>query len=73
MGECAPLVVKVYGYWGPEAQTNFSRLSACLAIRSNCCKSQATSTLYGRLNLILVKTNVELCCSIRWQLAVVCL
>ena len=41
-----PLAVKVYGCWGPEAHTNFSRLAACLAIRSNCCKSQATSTLY---------------------------
>ena len=60
---CVPLAVQVYGCWGPEAQTNFSRF----AIRSNFCKSQTTSTLYGRLNLVLVP---ELCCPVRWQLAV---
>ena len=50
-----PLAVKVYGCWGPEAQTNFTRPAACLAIRSNYCLSQASSTLYGRLNLVLVR------------------
>ena len=56
---CVPLAVEVYGYLGPEAQTNFSRLAACLTIRSNCCKSQATSTLYGRLNLVLARANAR--------------
>ena len=52
-----PLAVEVYGCWGPEAlQTNLSRLAARLAIRSNCCKSQA---LYGRLNLVLVRANAR--------------
>ena len=50
---CVPLAVKVYG---PEAQ---AKLAACLAIRSNFCKSQATSALYGRLNLVLVKANAR--------------
>ena len=54
-----PLAVKVYGCWGPEAHTNFSQLAACLAIMSNCCKSQATSALYGRLNLVLVRANAR--------------
>ena len=53
---CVPLAVKVYG---PEAQANLSWLAACLAIRSNFCKSQATSALYGRLNLVLVKANAR--------------
>ena len=56
---CVPLAVEVYGCWGPEAQTNLSRLAAHLAIRSNCCKSQATSALYGRLNLVLVRANAR--------------
>ena len=45
---CVPLAVEVYGCWGPVAQTILSRLAARLAIRSNCCKSQVTSVLYGR-------------------------
>ena len=56
---CVPLAVEVYGCWGPEAQTNLSRLAARLAIRLNCCKSQATSALYGRLNLVLVIVNAR--------------
>ena len=52
---CVPLAVEAYGCWGPEAQTNLS----CLAIRSNCCKSQATLALYGRLNLVLVRANAR--------------
>ena len=56
---CVPLAVEVYGCWGPEAQTNLSRLPARLAIRLNCCKSQATSALYGRLNLVLVRANAR--------------
>ena len=56
---CVPLAVEVYGCWGPEAQTNLSRLAARLAIRLNCCKSQATSALYGRLNLVLVRANAR--------------
>ena len=40
-------------------QTNLSRLAARLAIRSNCCKSQATLALYGRLNLVLVRANAR--------------
>ena len=56
---CVPLAVEVYDCWGPEAQTNLSRLAARLAIRSNCCKSQATFALYGRLNLVLVRANAR--------------
>ena len=56
---CVPLAVEAYGCWGPEAQTNLSRLAARLAIRSNCCKSQATLALYGRLNLVLVRANAR--------------
>ena len=67
---CVPLAVEAYGCWGPEAQTNLSQLAARLAIRSNCCKSQATLALYGRLNLDLLERMPELCCPVRWQLDV---
>ena len=65
-----PLAVEVYGSLGPEAQMWSNFLAAHLAIRSNCCKSQATSTLYGRLNLVLVRQMPEPCCPVLWQLAV---
>ena len=54
-GGCVCLWDEIYGCWGPEAQTIFSRPAARLAIRSNCCKSQVTSALYGRLNLVLAR------------------
>ena len=44
--------------WGPEAQMRPTFLTAII-IRTNCCRSQATSAHYGRLNLVLVRQMPE--------------
>ena len=56
---CIPLAVEMYGCWGAEAYLYLSRLASHLAVRHNCSKSHTTSTLYGRLNLVLVRTNAR--------------
>ena len=56
---CIPLAVETYGCWGAEARLHLSRLASRLAARLNCSKSHATSTLYGRLNLVLVRENAR--------------
>ena len=56
---CIPLAVETYGCWGAEARLYLSHLASCLAARLNCSKSHATSTLYGRLNLVLVRANAR--------------
>ena len=52
---CIPLAVESYGCWGMEAQQSFMRLAARLAIQMGCNKSQATTILYQRLSLSLVR------------------
>ena len=56
---CIPLAVETYGCWGAEARLHLSCLASHLAARLNCSKSHATSTLYGRLNLVLVRANAR--------------
>ena len=56
---CILLAVETYGCWGAEARLHFSRFASRLAARLNCSKSHATSTLYGRLNLVLVRANAR--------------
>jgi len=56
---CIPLIVESYGAWGKEAIKVFSRLASHLATRSNSPKSQVISSLYGRLNLTLVRANAR--------------
>ena len=56
---CIPLAVESYGCWGTEAQQSFSRLAARLAIQMGCSKSQATTTVYQRLSLSLVRANAR--------------
>ena len=56
---CILLAVETYGCWGAEARLHLSRLASRLAARLNCSKSHATSTLYGRLNLVLVRANAR--------------
>ncbi|KAL5481713.1 hypothetical protein EMCRGX_G021941 [Ephydatia muelleri] len=56
---CIPLAVESYGCWGTEAQQSFSRLAARLAIQMGCSKSQATTNLYQRLSLSLVRANAR--------------
>ena len=57
---CIPLAVETCGCWGAEARLHLSRLASRLAARLNCSKSHATSTLYGRLNLVLVRANASI-------------
>ena len=56
---CIPLAVETFGCWGAEARLHLSRLASRLAARLNCSKSHDTSTLYGRLNLVLVRANAR--------------
>ena len=56
---CIPLAVETYGCWGAEARLHLSRFASRLVARLNCSKSHATSTLYGRLNLVLVRANAR--------------
>ena len=56
---CIPLAVETYGCWGAEAWLHLSCLASHLAARLHCTKSHATSTLYGRLNLVLVRANAR--------------
>ena len=52
---CIPLAVESYGCWGEEAHSSFSRLATRLALQLQCSKSKATTTMYQRLNLTLVR------------------
>ena len=56
---CIPLAVDSYGCWGTEARQSVSRLAARLAIQMGCSKSQATTILYQRLSLSLVRANAR--------------
>ena len=56
--KCVPLAVESYRCWGTEARQHLAQLASRLATRYNISKSQATSSLYGRLNLTLVRANV---------------
>ena len=56
---CIPLVAESYGAWGSEAAQAFSRLASYLATRTNSPKSKVVCSLYGRLNLTLVRANAE--------------
>ena len=42
-----------------EAHSSFSRLAARLALQLQCSKSKATTTIYQRLNLTLVRCNAK--------------
>ena len=50
------LAVETYGCWGAEARETLSRFATRLAIPMRCTKSQATASIYGRLNLTLVRS-----------------
>eukprot|EP00731_Ephydatia_muelleri_P033146 Em0025g102a len=56
---CIPLVAESYGAWGSEAVQAFSRLASYLATRTNSPKSKVVCSLYGRLNLTLVRANAR--------------
>ena len=52
------ITVEAYGCWGMEAQQSL-QLAARLAIQMGCNKSQATTILYQRLSLSLVRANAR--------------
>ena len=48
-----------YGCWGTEARQALSQLASRLAVRTNTYKSQMLNSLYGRLNLTLIRCNAR--------------
>ena len=52
---CVPMVVEAHGAWGAEAMESLSCLASRLATSSNKAKAAVLNSLYGRLNLNLVK------------------
>ena len=54
---CVPMVVEATGAWGAEAMESLSCLASRLATSSNKAKAAVLNSLYGRLNLNLVKAN----------------
>ncbi|KAL5506304.1 hypothetical protein EMCRGX_G007919 [Ephydatia muelleri] len=54
---CIPMVVESYGCWDTEARQALSQLASRLAVRTNTYKSQMLNSLYGRLNLTLIRCN----------------
>ena len=57
--KCSELAVESYGCWGTEARQLLARLASRLATCYNISKSQAASSFYERLNLTLVRANVQ--------------
>ena len=53
------MVVESYGCWGTEVRQALSQLASRLAIRTNTYKSQMLNSLYGRLNLALIRCNAR--------------
>ena len=51
------MVVEAYGAWGAEAKESLSHLASRLETSSNKAKVAVLNSLYGRLNLNLVKAN----------------
>ena len=54
-----PLAVETYGCWGANTQSTISRLASRLAIQLQCSKSKAITTIYQRLNIILIRANAR--------------
>ena len=53
------MVVESYGCWGTEVRQALSQLASQLAVRTNTYKSQMLNSLYGRLNLTLIRCNAR--------------
>ena len=51
------MVVEAYGAWGAGAMESLLHLASRLATSSSKAKAAVLSSLYGRLNLNLVKAN----------------
>eukprot|EP00731_Ephydatia_muelleri_P033464 Em0030g21a len=53
---CVPLAVETYGNWGKQAHDTFSRLASFLAIHQSSPKAVVVAEIYGRLNVVLVRS-----------------
>ena len=58
---CIPLTIETHGCWGAEARRCLSRIASRLAVRMGWSLSKATTSLYGRLSLVLIR-ELELSC-----------
>ena len=56
---CIPLAIETYGCWGAEARRCLSRIANRLAVRMGWSLSKATTSLYGRLSLALIRANTR--------------
>ena len=56
--KCISLAVESHVCWGIEARQHLAQLASCLAAHYNLSKFKATFSLYGRLNLALVRANI---------------
>ncbi|KAL5503430.1 hypothetical protein EMCRGX_G010381 [Ephydatia muelleri] len=54
--KCIPLAVETYGNWGKQAHDTFSRLASFLAIHQSSPKAVVVAEIYGRLNVVLVRS-----------------
>ena len=57
--QCTPLAVEKYGAWGAEACNTFSFIASRVAIMTNKSKSMILSNVYGKLSIILVRSNAR--------------
>ena len=56
---CIPLAIETYGCWGTEARQCLCRIANHLAVRMGWSVSKATTSLYGRLSLALIRANAR--------------
>ena len=53
---CIPMAVETFGHWGREAQSVLSRLASHLSISLSRPRAAVVADIYGRLNIILVRS-----------------
>ena len=53
---CIPMAVETFGHWGREAQSVLSRLASHLSISLSQPRAAVVADIYGRLNIILVRS-----------------
>ena len=53
---CIPMAVETFGHWGREAQGALSTLASHLSISLSQPRAAVVADIYGRLNIILVRS-----------------
>ena len=53
---CIPMAVETFGHWGRKAQGVLSRLASHLSISLSQPRAAMVADIYGRLNIILVRS-----------------